>query len=148
MAYLIDFDLVALPVIDANWNTYLARGGTVLVAFDHMQKDLSDRQRNINGPWKDVFSSEASPIGAGGQAAFDRGKVKVQNAASNVLVGQPVTIAVPAGVSWIPVGDRHLIHSAMIAGGQAVTLPCKAQVNGLTLSYEVAVRAVLRDLER
>lgn len=148
MAYLIDFDLFATPVIDTNWNAFNAAGGTALQAFDHMQKDLSDRQARINGPWKDVFSSEASPVSVGALAAFNRAKAKIEMAASNVLVNQPVTIAVLAGVSWIPVGDRHLIHSAMFAGGQAVVLPCRAQINGFTLKFEVSVRALLRDLER
>ncbi|MCC6229983.1 MAG: hypothetical protein IT432_12255 [Phycisphaerales bacterium] len=148
MAYLINFDLIAIPVSDASWNAFIAGGGTSLRAFDHMQNDLTGRQADIGGPWKDIYSSEASPMKNGGLDALNQCKGRIEVAASNVLVSQAVTLFVPDDVSWIPVGDRHLIHIGMIAGGQAVVLPCRTQAIGQTLSYEVAARALIRDLER
>ncbi len=147
MAYLINFDLIAIPLVDASWNAYIAGGGTPLRAFDHMQSDLAGRQATIGGPWGDIYSSEASPLNIGGLDALNQSKARVEAAASNALIPGQVTLVVPDDVVWIPVGDRHLIHTGMIAGGQTVVLACRTQAIGQTLSYEVAARALFRDLE-
>ena len=134
MAFLFDFDLFPLPYLDSAWAGVQANPQLPILAYAGMAADASGFCRAAGGPWMKQYSSSSDPVDAFRQAAL------VVSKAIGAAGYPGAEVEAPDAVSWIPCpGGLHMIHARVVQG--VVTLQRKILWNGVTLTYDLSVKA-------
>jgi hypothetical protein len=145
MAFLIDFSLQPLPVLDAGWQAYLAAGGNDVRAYSQMAIHLSATESAAGGPWLDRFAPDPPDTGQNASvAAFENRKGEIEIALRKLpaMVDSNI-LPLAADTIWIPVGNRHLVVSGIVS---SLGSPIRQSIpeGGFTLTYRPMVRASFR----
>lgn len=137
MAFLFDFTLAALPVLDDEWAKVASIPGYSVKAFTALTKDAIAVESKAKGPWLNRYSSTGDR-----GSAFANASMVVRDALRSKYPKCSIEPPMPDG--WIPLPDRHLIGTRVLDDAKnGIKNMVAVDIGGKAyhLAYELLIKA-------